>query len=44
MTLESDKATMDVPAPAAGVVKEVVVKIGDKRFAGHAVDDARGRG
>jgi pyruvate dehydrogenase E2 component (dihydrolipoyllysine-residue acetyltransferase) len=30
VTLESDKATMDVPAPAAGVVKEVVVKIGDK--------------
>src|SRR5215471_8340590 len=30
VTLESDKATMDVPAPAAGVVKEVVVKAGDK--------------
>ncbi len=30
VTLESDKATMDVPAPAAGVVKEVIVKIGDK--------------
>jgi pyruvate dehydrogenase E2 component (dihydrolipoamide acetyltransferase) len=30
ITLESDKATMDVPAPAAGVVKEVKVKIGDK--------------
>ncbi|MDQ7990496.1 MAG: dihydrolipoyl dehydrogenase [Candidatus Dactylopiibacterium sp.] len=29
-TLESDKATMDVPSPAAGVVKEVLVKIGDK--------------
>ncbi len=29
-TLESDKATMDVPAPAAGVVKEVHVKVGDK--------------
>jgi pyruvate dehydrogenase E2 component (dihydrolipoamide acetyltransferase) len=30
ITLESDKATMDVPAPAAGVVKEVKVKVGDK--------------
>ncbi len=29
VTLESDKATMDVPAPVAGVVKEIVVKIGD---------------
>ncbi len=30
ITLESDKATMDVPAPAAGTVKEVKVKVGDK--------------
>jgi len=30
VTLESDKATMDVPAPAAGVVSEVRVKVGDK--------------
>jgi len=30
LTLESDKATMDVPSPAAGVVKEVVIKPGDK--------------
>ncbi|CAH2896804.1 MAG: Dihydrolipoamide acetyltransferase component of pyruvate dehydrogenase complex (EC [uncultured Paraburkholderia sp.] len=29
MTLESDKATMDVPSSAAGVVKEVKVKVGD---------------
>src|SRR5574338_611886 len=29
-TLESDKATMDVPSPAAGVVKEVLVQIGSK--------------
>ena len=29
-TLESDKATMDVPSPAAGVVKEVRVALGDK--------------
>ncbi len=30
VTLESDKATMDVPAPAAGTVREVKVKVGDK--------------
>src|SRR4051812_27498888 len=29
VTLESDKATMDVPAPVAGVVQEVLVKVGD---------------
>ncbi|WP_309243936.1 dihydrolipoyl dehydrogenase [Caballeronia sp. EK] len=29
ITLESDKATMDVPSPAAGTVKEVNVKVGD---------------
>jgi dihydrolipoamide dehydrogenase len=30
VSLESDKATMDVPSPVAGVVREVVVKLGDK--------------
>jgi pyruvate dehydrogenase E2 component (dihydrolipoamide acetyltransferase) len=30
VTLESDKATMDVPSPAAGTVKEVKTKVGDK--------------
>jgi dihydrolipoamide dehydrogenase len=30
VTLESDKATMDVPSSAAGVVKEVRVKVGDR--------------
>ncbi|TAM00152.1 MAG: dihydrolipoyllysine-residue acetyltransferase [Paraburkholderia sp.] len=29
VTLESDKATMDVPSPAAGVVKAILVKVGD---------------
>jgi pyruvate dehydrogenase E2 component (dihydrolipoamide acetyltransferase) len=29
ITLESDKATMDVPSPAAGTVKELKVKLGD---------------
>src|SRR5882672_1555043 len=30
VTLESDKATMDVPAPLGGVVQEMRVKVGDK--------------
>ncbi|HSN20880.1 MAG TPA: 2-oxo acid dehydrogenase subunit E2, partial [Usitatibacter sp.] len=30
VTLESDKATMEVPAPGAGTVKELRVKVGDK--------------
>ncbi len=30
ITLESDKATMEVPSPQAGIVKEVLVKVGDK--------------
>ena len=30
ITLESDKATMEVPAPAAGTVEQVHIKVGDK--------------
>src|SRR4030066_763307 len=30
ITVESDKATMEIPSPAAGVVKELKVKVGDK--------------
>jgi pyruvate dehydrogenase E2 component (dihydrolipoamide acetyltransferase) len=30
ITLESDKATMEVPAPHAGVVEKLLVKVGDK--------------
>jgi pyruvate dehydrogenase E2 component (dihydrolipoamide acetyltransferase) len=30
VTLESDKATMEIPAPVAGVVKEVLLKLGDR--------------
>ena len=36
-TLESDKATMEVPSPLAGVVREVKVKVGDKLAEGHVV-------
>src|SRR5687768_451851 len=30
ITLETDKATMEVPSPMAGVVKDVHVKVGDR--------------
>ena len=30
ITVESDKASMDIPAPQAGVVKELKIKVGDK--------------
>src|SRR5260221_305003 len=30
ISLESDKATMEIPAPEAGMVKSIVVKLGDK--------------
>ena len=35
--LESDKATLDVPAPQAGVVREVKLKVGDKVSQGSVV-------
>jgi pyruvate dehydrogenase E2 component (dihydrolipoamide acetyltransferase) len=34
ITLESDKASMEIPSPAAGVVKSLAVKLGDKVSAG----------
>ncbi len=37
MTLESDKASMDVPSPAAGKITEIVVKVGDKVSMGSLV-------
>jgi len=39
ITLESDKAAMDVPSPAAGVVKNIKVKVGDKVSEGSAILD-----
>ena len=39
VTLESDKATMDVPSPAAGVVKALHVKVGDNVSEGSLVLD-----
>jgi pyruvate dehydrogenase E2 component (dihydrolipoamide acetyltransferase) len=37
ITLESDKATMEVPAPFGGVVKEIKVKIGDELSEGAVI-------
>ncbi len=37
ISLETDKATMEVPSPAAGVVKELKVKLGDKVAEGSVI-------
>ncbi len=37
LTLESDKATMDIPAPAAGTVVELMVRVGDSVSAGSPI-------
>lgn len=37
ITLESDKATMDVPSPQRGVIQDVLVKVGDKVSEGSAI-------
>ncbi len=39
VTLESEKATMDVPAPSAGTVKEILVELNDKVSEGTAILD-----
>ncbi|KJV30075.1 dihydrolipoyllysine-residue acetyltransferase [Luteibacter yeojuensis] len=44
MTLESDKATMDIPAPAAGVIKELKVKVGDEVNDGDLIAVMEGEG
>jgi pyruvate dehydrogenase E2 component (dihydrolipoamide acetyltransferase) len=47
VTLESDKATMDVPAPFAGVVKEITVSVGDRVAQGSvlmSIEDSDGAG
>ncbi len=44
ITLETDKATMDVPSPAAGTVKEVKVKVGDNVSEGMLVLTLEGGG
>jgi pyruvate dehydrogenase E2 component (dihydrolipoamide acetyltransferase) len=42
ITLESDKATMDVPSPASGTVEKLLVKTGDKVSEGSPVLRLRG--
>lgn len=37
ITLESEKASMDIPAPFAGIVKELSVKVGDKVSTGSVI-------
>jgi pyruvate dehydrogenase E2 component (dihydrolipoamide acetyltransferase) len=37
LTLESDKATMEIPAPLGGVVQEIKVKLGDKVSEGSVI-------
>ncbi len=37
ITLETDKASMDIPAPFAGLVKAVNLKVGDKIAQGHVI-------
>ncbi|HZX77484.1 dihydrolipoyl dehydrogenase [Lysobacter sp.] len=44
VTLESDKATMEVPSSAEGVVKEIKVKIGDKVAEGAVIAILEGAG
>ncbi len=43
ITLETEKATMDVPSSAAGVVKSVVVKKGDRVSKGSALIEVEGQ-
>jgi len=47
ITVESDKATMEIPAPGAGVVKEMRIKVGDKVSQGTPIlvlEEAKGDG
>src|SRR4051812_13322205 len=44
ISLESDKATMEIPAPQAGIIKELVVKLGDKVSQGSLILRLEGEG
>ncbi len=44
IVLESDKATMEVPSPAAGVLEELRVRVGDKVSAGQLIAVIRSEG
>ena len=41
ITLESDKATLDIPAPVTGTITAVRVAVGDQVSAGHVIADLR---
>src|SRR5438046_2325828 len=43
ITLESDKATMEIPSPSAGVVKELKIKMGDKVSKGSLILELEAR-
>ncbi len=43
ITVEGDKASMEVPSPQAGVVKEIKVSVGDKTETGQTDHDFRFR-
>src|SRR5690606_32656410 len=43
-TVESDKASMEIPSPAAGVLKELKVQVGDKINIGDLVGLIEGEG
>ncbi len=44
VTLESDKASMEIPSPAAGVVKELKINVGDKVSQGSLILLLEGKG
>ena len=44
MSLESDKATMEVPSPSAGKIAEILVKVGDKVSMGTSIIRMEGQG
>ncbi len=44
ITVESDKASMEIPSSGAGVVKELKVKVGDKVSKGSAIAVLQGSG
>src|SRR5690606_40975216 len=41
ITVESDKASMEIPSPAAGIVKRLLVKLGDKVSEGTRSEESR---
>ena len=43
LTVESDKASMEIPSSAAGVIKELKVKLGDKVNTGDVIAVLEGR-